>query len=174
MLLSGTSTRSAPAGRRPPKPSHQVHTFMKKNSRSFSPAFSPPFPETETAECHTRKELSAIECHRLVQLSVKQDFALRPVFHNSSKLAKKDGSPKCWKNTDHISLWILEMPKCRCRSAAIFSVPVWYWISARSLLKSDFTPDVNRADFQHGRYPWMLEHITRTIGSCVAVSTSGC
>jgi hypothetical protein len=49
------------------------------------------------------------------------------------------------------------------------SVPVWYWISARSVLKSDFTPDVNRADFQHGRYPWMMEHITRTIGSCVAV-----
>ena len=30
VLLSGTSTRSAPAGRRPPKPSRQVHTFMKK------------------------------------------------------------------------------------------------------------------------------------------------
>jgi len=85
------------------------------------------------------------------------------------QVGKKYGSPKCWKNTDHISLWILEMPKFRCRSAAIFSVPVWYWISARSLLKSDFTPDVNRADFQHGRYPWMMEHITRTIGSCVAV-----
>ena len=85
------------------------------------------------------------------------------------QVGKKYGSPKCWKNTDHISLWILEMPKFRCRSAAIFSVPVWYRISARSLLKSDFTPDVNRADFQHGRYPWMMEHITRTIGSCVAV-----
>ena len=30
VLLSGTSTRSAPAGRRPPKPSRQVHSFMKK------------------------------------------------------------------------------------------------------------------------------------------------
>jgi hypothetical protein len=32
VLLSGTSTRSAPAGRRPPKPSRQVHSFMKKTS----------------------------------------------------------------------------------------------------------------------------------------------
>jgi hypothetical protein len=30
VLLSGTPTRSAPAGRRPPKPSRQVHAFMKK------------------------------------------------------------------------------------------------------------------------------------------------
>jgi hypothetical protein len=35
VLLSGTSTRSAPAGRRPPKPSRQVHTFMKKNLGLF-------------------------------------------------------------------------------------------------------------------------------------------
>ena len=40
MLLSGTSTRSAPAGRRPPKPSRQVHTFMKKLPRA-SPAIMP-------------------------------------------------------------------------------------------------------------------------------------
>ena len=34
VLLSGTSTRSAPAGRRPPKPSRQVHSFMKKTPGS--------------------------------------------------------------------------------------------------------------------------------------------
>ena len=38
MLLSGTSTRSAPAGRRPPKPSRQVHTFMKEK-RCKVPSF---------------------------------------------------------------------------------------------------------------------------------------
>jgi hypothetical protein len=37
VLLSGTSTRSAPAGRRPPKPSHQIHSFMKKNHVEESP-----------------------------------------------------------------------------------------------------------------------------------------
>ena len=40
MLLSGTSTRSAPAGRRPPKPSRQVDSFMKKTQGFSAIAFA--------------------------------------------------------------------------------------------------------------------------------------
>ena len=32
MSAYGTVTRSAPAGRRPPKPSHQTKSFMKKQT----------------------------------------------------------------------------------------------------------------------------------------------
>ena len=40
MSAYGTVTRSAPAGRRPPKPSLQIHLFMKKEG---GPQRAPPF-----------------------------------------------------------------------------------------------------------------------------------